>query len=122
MRHTKAGVRPRRPLFDPAVRAFLAAFAAAALTAAPANAKTTTSTPFWTTERVENRVASMIAQHLPLFARNVRVDSVRCQTDGNQRWFCTVRARKNGRLDPQKYLYTVWIDRGTGGLDGRAIN
>src|SRR4051812_4098899 len=148
MRHEKAGVRlalaradqrglgadrgplggPLRPLFKPAVRALLAAIAATALTSAPADAKTTsthaktTSTPFWTTQHVEGGVASLIAERTPFFTKNVRVDSVRCLTAGSRRWFCIIRVRKNGHLDPEKYLYTVSIDRGTGVLNARAIN
>jgi len=129
MRHKKAGVRlaleradQSRRVFNPGVRALLAAIAATALTAAPAHAKTTLAPSFWTTQRVEGGVASLIAQQTPLYAKNVSVDSVRCVTGGSRRWFCVIRVRNHGRLDPVKYLYTVWIDRRTGGLDARGIN
>jgi hypothetical protein len=104
------------------MRALLAAIVATASTAASASAKTTATPTFWTTEHVEGGVASMITQRIPLFAKNVRVDSVRCLPGGTRHWFCIVRVRKDGRLDPVKYLYTVSIDRGTGGLNARAIN
>src|SRR6476620_6111741 len=83
--------RPLRPLFNPAVRALLAAIAATALGAAPADARTISAPSFWTTQRVEGGVAALIADRSPYYAKNIRVDSVRCQTGGSRRWFCTIR-------------------------------
>ena len=142
MRHTKTGVRlrwtrvdrrrpdagrgvlghPRSPLFNPAVRALLAAIAATALTAATADAKTTSTPASWSTQQVERGFTSMLAVQIPFFAKNVSVDSVRCATGGSRRWTCIVRVRSHGRLDPMKYGYTVWIDRSTSRLNAHAIN